>query len=143
MQVASVVTGVVGTGLAMWIMSRPMPTLWESFIRIMAMVGGGFVGVYALGMFTRRTHELGAILGVVTSFFVARFVQYLPFDIHYNGLGIFTVGSCIIVGYVSSLIIPWKRKPLRGLTVWDQISNEEAEARIAAVEAAGPEQAAG
>lgn len=137
MQVASVVTGAVGTGLAMWILSRPMPTLWESFIRIMAVVGGGFVGVYALGMFTRRTHELGAIIGVVASFFMAYFVQHLPFDVHYNGLGVITVGSCLITGYICSLILPWRRKPLRGLTVWDQITNEEAEARIKQAEEAG------
>ena len=134
MQVASIVTGVVGTGLAMWILSRPMPTLWESFMRIMAMVGGGFIGVYALGMFTRRTHELGAIIGVAASFIMAYLVQYLPFDIHYNGLSTITVGSCLIAGYLSSLIIPWKTKPLRGLTVWDQITNEEARARIAKME---------
>jgi len=135
MQVVSVVTGVVGTGLAMWLLSRPMPTLWESFQRIMSIVGGGFIGVYALGMFTRRTHELGAILGVIASFLFAYFVQYLPFDIHYIGLGSLNAFSCICVGYLSSLIIPWRRKPLRALTVWDQITNEEAEARIREIEA--------
>jgi len=41
--------------------------------------------------------------------------------------------SCIrVVGYGVSLMIPWRRKDLSGLTVWDQISNEEAEARIRA-----------
>ncbi len=134
MQLVSVVIGIVGTGLAMWLLSRPMPTLWESFQRIMAMIGGGFVGVYSLGMFTRRTHELGAILGVVASFFAAYFVQHLPFDIHYMGLGMIIQSVCLIVGYGSSLIIPWRRKPLSGLTVWDQISNEEAEARAAKIE---------
>ena len=134
MQVVSILVGAFGTGLAMWLLSRPMPTLWESFARIMAIVGGGFVGVYILGMFTRRSHELGAIIGVAVSFFMAYYVQKIPFDIHYSGLMIITVGSCVLSGYVSSLIIPWKRKELRGLTVWNQITNEEAEARIAAAE---------
>ena len=134
MQIVSVFTGILGTGLAMWLLTRPMPTLWESFIRIMSLVAGGLGGVYALGMFTRRTHELGAVCGVVASFLTAYFSQRLPFDIHYSGLGILNTAACIIVGYVTSLIIPRERKPLRGLTVWDQISNEEAEARAAKIE---------
>jgi hypothetical protein len=73
---------------------------------------------------------LGAIIGVLVSFFMAHYVQHLPFDIHYSGLSAIIVGSCMITGCVTSLIIPWRRKPLRGLTVWDQISNEEAEERI-------------
>ena len=36
--------------------------------------------------------------------------------------------------YVVSLIVPRPRKPLRGLTVWDQITNEEAEARAEKIE---------
>jgi SSS family transporter len=132
MQVVSVITGTIGTGLALWLLSMPLPTLWESFVRIMALIGGGFVGVYSLGMFTRRTHELGAIFGVVVSFFVAFYIQYLPWDIHYGGLSLIIVSSCMISGYLFSIIVPWKRKPLRGLTVWDQITNEEAEERIRA-----------
>jgi SSS family transporter len=134
MQIATVVAGAVGTAFAVWLLYQPLPTLWEGFVRVMAMVGGGFTGVYALGMFTRRTHELGAIIGVVTGFVVAYTVQHIPFEIHYTGLMPITVGSCIISGYVSSLIIPWKRKPLTGLTIWDQISDKEAQARITAVE---------
>ena len=134
MQIVTVVAGIFGTALAMWLLTRPMPTLWESFMRIMALVAGGLGGVYALGMFTRRTHELGAVCGVVASFLTAYFSQRLPFDIHYSGLGILNTAACIIVGYVTSLIIPRERKPLRGLTVWDQISNEEAEARAAKIE---------
>jgi SSS family transporter len=134
MQIVTVVSGLFGTGLAMWLLTRPMPTLWESFQRIMAMIAGGLGGVYTLGMFTRRAHEWGAICGVVASFFSAWFVQQLPFDVHYMGLGIINTVTCISVGYLSSLIIPCKPKPLRALTVWDQISNEEAEARIREIE---------
>lgn len=132
MQIFTVFSGVVGIGVALWLLNMPMPTLWESFLRITALFGGGFVGVYSLGMFTRRTHELGAILGVVVSCFVAYYIQRVTWDVHYGGLVIFIVGSCMLSGYVFSWIIPWKRKPLHGLTVWDQMTNEEAEARLKA-----------
>ena len=130
MQIVSLVSGFCGTGLALWLLSMPMPTLWETFTRIMALFGGGFIGVFALGMFTRRTHELGAIIGVFISAFVAFYIQYLPWVLHYGGLSVIIVSSCMVSGYLFSLIIPWKRKVLRGLTVWDMITDEEAQKRV-------------
>jgi solute:Na+ symporter, SSS family len=130
MQIFSLMAGTVGTGLALWLLSMPMPTLWETFLRIMALLGGGFAGVFGLGMFTRRTHELGAIIGVICSFIVAYFIQYVPWDIHYGGLGLIIVTTCMVPGYLFSLILPWKRKPLKGLTVWDKLTIDEAEARL-------------
>jgi SSS family solute:Na+ symporter len=136
MQIATVFSGVVGTGLALWLLSQPLPTLWEGFTRIMALVGGGFVGVFALGMFTRRANELGAIIGVIASFLAAYYSQQISMDIHYAGLAVITKGVCIIVGYCVSLLIPSKPRDLTGLTIWDQVSDEEAEARIQAIEQA-------
>ena len=78
--------------------------------------------------------ELGAILGVAVSFFAALYIQYLPWDIHYSGLSVIVVLSCMVSGYVFSLVIPWRTKPLRGLTIWDMITDEEAEERIRAAE---------
>lgn len=121
MQVVSLLSGALGTGMALWLLNMDLPTLWESFMRIMAFVGGGYVGVFILGMFTRRTHELGAIIGVLTSFVMAYFVNNSELAVHWSALSTFVVSSCIVTGYVSSLIIPWKRKDLTGLTVWDQV----------------------
>jgi SSS family transporter len=124
MQLISMLSGLVGTGIALFLLTMDMPTLWESFMRIMAYVGGGYVGIYILGMFTRRTHELGAIIGVITSFGVAYFVNNAELGVHWSGLSVVVVSSCVVTGYVSSLVIPWKRKDLAGLTVWDQIKEE-------------------
>jgi SSS family transporter len=124
MQVATFVSGLFGTGMALWLLSLPMPTLWETFTRIMALLGGGFGGVFILGMFTRRTHEIGAVIGVIVSCFVAYFIQFSELDIHWSGLGLLITLSCIVFGYFSSLIIPWKRKDLTGLTVWDQVKDQ-------------------
>lgn len=121
MQVISLLSGAIGTGMALWLLSMDMPTLWESFMRIMAYVGGGYVGVFILGMFTRRTHELGAICGVLVSFGMAYYINNAHFSVHWSALSVFVVMSCIITGYVFSLVIPWKRKDLTGLTIWDQV----------------------
>lgn len=121
MRIATVVTGIFGTAAAIWLLRAPMPTLWETFMRIMALVGGGFGGVFILGMFTRRTHELGAVTGVIASIITAYVLQFTDWDIHWSGLGALITLSCVVVGYVTSLIVPWERKDLTGLTVWDQV----------------------
>ena len=122
--------------MALWLLTMDLPTLWEAFMRIMAYIGGGFGGIFILGMFTRRAHEVGAILGVIASFGMAWYFNNSDLSVHYSALTLLITGSCIVVGYVSSLIIPWKRKPLAGLTVWDQledqVDDEELEKKLAA-----------
>lgn len=130
MQISTVVSGVIGTGMALWLLTMDLPTLWEAFMRIMAYIGGGFGGIFILGMFTRRTHELGAILGVVTSFGMAWYFNNSDLSVHYSALGLFITLSCVVVGYASSLIIPWKRRPLAGLTVWDQLEDQVDDAAL-------------
>lgn len=127
MQVVSLLTGLIGTGIAIWLLNMDLPTLWESFMRIMAFVGGGFAGVYILGMFTQRTHELGAIIGVISSFGCAYYLNIAHIGVHWSALSVLVVTSCVATGYLSSLIIPWKRKNLVGLTVWDQIRDADSE----------------
>lgn len=121
MKIGTVCTGAVGTAAALWLLSMPMPTLWETFNRIMALLAGGFGGVFILGFFTRRANMAGAIVGVVTSAVVAYFLQFGTLDVHWSTLGIFIILTCVIVGYVASLCIPSQPKDLTGLTVWNLV----------------------
>jgi Na+/proline symporter len=131
MQALSFIAGLLGTGMAIFLLYARMPTLFEGFVKIMALIGGGFVGVYSLGMFTRRANLPGAVLGVIASYIVAWMIKLhtVAIPIHWSAWGLFTTVSCIVSGYVFSLIIPYKNGDLTGLTVWDQITDEEAEAR--------------
>jgi SSS family solute:Na+ symporter len=132
MQALSFVAGLIGTGMAIFLLSAKLPTLFEGFVKIMALIGGGFVGVYSLGMFTRRANLPGAVLGVVSSYVMAWSIKLfaVAIPIHWSAWGLFTTVSCIFFGYIFSLIIPYKNGDLTGLTVWDQLSDEEAEARL-------------
>lgn len=122
MQVTTLVAGAIGTAIAVWLLSAPLPTLWETMMRIMALLGGGFGGVFILGMMTRRANQNGAIVGVVTAFFVAYFLQTTEVPIHYAGLGSLITLSCVVVGYLASLVLPGPQKDLTGLTVWNLVS---------------------
>ena len=81
------------------------------------LLGGGFGGVYTLGMFTRRANWQGALVGIVGSIFVTLAVRAYT-DIHvllYTGVAII---SCIVIGYIVSLFFPMQTKSLHGLTVF-------------------------
>jgi Na+/proline symporter len=128
MQVATLVSGVIGTGIAILLLNMEMPTLWESFQRIMSYVGGGFGAVFILGMFTRRTNEFGAIAGAVGGFIAAYYFNNSEWDIHYSGLGILIMGSSILFGYLVSLVTPGRKIDLKGLTIFDQVKEIRSEA---------------
>jgi SSS family transporter len=127
MQVVTVISGFIGTGVALWLVSMDMPTLWESFVRIMSYVGGGFGAVFILGMFTRRTHEYGAIFGVVAGYGMAMYLNSSSFNVHYSALGLIITMFSVVGGYVFSLIVPCKAKPLTGLTIFDQVEDRVSE----------------
>ena len=56
---------------------------------------------------------VGAVASVIALYLVQRYTTVSLFL--YGAIGILT---CCIVGYLASLIIPAKRKPLEGLTVY-------------------------
>ena len=125
MQVATIFSGIFGTGIAIYLLNSSLPSMWEGFTRIMSLVGGGFGAVFALGMFTRRCNEYGAIAAIITATSVNLYLQNASFYIHYSGLGIITMLTAMISGYGFSFIFPGEKKELKGLTVWDQISDKE------------------
>ena len=131
MQIATLASGVIGTTIAIVLLNMEMPTLWESFQRIMSYVGGGFGAVFILGMFTRRTNEIGAIAGAIGGFVAAYYFNNSEWDIHYSGLGILIMGSSILTGYLVSLVTPSRNIDLKGLTIFDQVKNLKSETKDA------------
>ena len=101
--------GVMGTGVASYLASHHIPSLWDEFLKIIALVGGGFPGVFALGLLTRRAHSSGVIIGTLASIGVTWAVQ------HYTSTSVFlhgfvAVGSCMLIGYVASWLLPDRKR---------------------------------
>lgn len=97
--------GVVGICMASFLASHHIPSLWDEFLKMIALVGGGFPGVFALGLLTRRAHSSGVIVGALASIGVTWWVQ------HYTATSVFlhgfvAVSSCIVIGYAASLVLP-------------------------------------
>ena len=109
--------GVLGTGSAVLMAVLNSPSMWDQYMKVIGLFGGGLAGLFALGIFTRRTHAAGAIAGFLASAVVLYLVaaHETVHGLLYAAVGI---TSCVLVGYVASLLIPARRPDLAGLTIF-------------------------
>jgi Na+/proline symporter len=117
MKILSYVVGSIATGVAAWLAEMPMRSLMETWTTIASLCGAGFVGVYTLGMFSRRANGAGALIGAISSVIVTILIkEYTP--LHWTLYTPLAVVTCMVVGYVASLLSPSPRRNLDGLTAF-------------------------
>jgi SSS family transporter len=123
MKLASIIVGFIGTCTALYMAKMEIISMFKTWNLVCALIGGGFIGIYILGMFTKRANTIGVITGALTSIVVTIAVQrWSGFHwISYQPIAIF---SCFIVGYITSLLTPAHTKNLDGLTVFTKKSSE-------------------
>jgi len=120
LRVARVVTltaGAIGTIGAIMVAGLGVRSLLDLFFEIMGLFGGSLAGLFILGIFTRRAHGRGALIGAGVSAAVLYLVKTCT-PVHfflYAGIGL---GVCVAVGYLASVLIPSKRKSMAGLTLY-------------------------
>ncbi|MCP4643338.1 MAG: sodium/solute symporter [bacterium] len=116
-RVLTVIVGVLGTGMALIMAVSDIQSLWQHYMKIIGLFGGGLAGLFALGIFTRRGSGAGALLGAAAGACVLFYVQRgtnISFLL-YSTIGI-TVS--LSVGYVASMFLPGDGRDLAGLTWW-------------------------
>lgn len=116
----TVLTGIAGTSLALYLSTMDIRSLWDKFIELMALLGGGFAGIYALGMFTRRANYQGCVIGIIASIILTVLTKFYT-PLHVLMYGFISTSGCMIFGYLGSLFFPAPTQSLRGLTIFDQI----------------------
>jgi transporter, SSS family len=119
-RITTVIAGVVATAMAAFIASLNVASLWDQYLKLLALIGGGFPGVFGLGFLTRRANAPGVLTGAVASIVVTWWVQ------NFTTLSVFlhafiAIVTCMVVGYIASLVLGRRPDPvsLRGLTLWD------------------------
>lgn len=112
-----VLIGITGTGTAWLLASMDIRSLFDHFNMIMGMLGGSLAGVFALGVFTRRANGPGALIGAVAGTVLVLMVKFGT-DVNFYLYGPIGVGSCMVIGYTASLLLPGSRRGLDGLTVY-------------------------
>jgi len=111
----TVILGVTATIVGLLMASYEIKSLWDLFTKILGLFGGSLAGLFALGIFTRRAHGWGALVGAMASAVVLFAVQFTSIHFFlYAGIGI---AVCFVVGYIASLLIPAKPKDTQGLTI--------------------------
>lgn len=117
---ATAAAGAIATVVAIYLAWRGAASLWDEYLKLIALIGGGFPGVFALGLLTRRANSNGVIVGALTSVVVTWVVQnYTATSAFLHGF--VAVASCVIVGYIASLVFSARaeKRDLAGLTLWD------------------------
>lgn len=115
-----VAAGLLGIGLAM-AMTR-IHSMADAAFEFVSLVGGGVLGMYLLGILTRRASARGVYIGVVTAVALILWayfcgpgktgISWLPrFPLH--GLWVGLMGNVVVfaVGYAASLLLPNSLRP--------------------------------
>lgn len=119
MKLAWATTAAVGglaTIIALIMAGMNIKSLWLTFAALMALIGGGFPGIFALGILTRRANAPGVTIGLLASIVITFAVK------RYTATNVFlftsvAVGSCMVIGYAASLFFARPAKSLAGLTI--------------------------
>jgi SSS family transporter len=117
---ATFAAGLLAMIMALYIASLNVQSLWDQYLQLLALIGGGLPGVFALGLLTRKANSNGVLIGLLVSILITWAVQHYT---HISSFlhGFVAIASTIVIGYVASLLIPTKDKShLKGLTVWDR-----------------------
>ena len=118
----TLVSGLAGIGTAVWMASATMGSIWDLATMLSSLIGNGIVGLFALGLLTRRAHQTGALLGVVCGMAAVWWLQRdgaITFWL-YTAVGMTVT---VTVGYLSSLVLPGRIPPLAGLTLFTLKNN--------------------
>ena len=119
--------GILATTIGLLMATIEIASLFDFFLELLGLLGSSLAGLFALGIFTRRAHSSGALIGACTSAVVLYLVSAFT-AIHfflYASIGILT---CFAVGYIISHLLPNPGSQLNGLTIYtlrDRLPNND------------------
>lgn len=116
-EVATILAGLIGIGTALLLATADIKSALDTSFVLIGLLGGGFAGCYALGMFTRRTNWQGAFIGVGASL-VLTFTAWMFNVVHPYFYIVIAILTCIVVGYAASYLFPAPKQSLLGLTIY-------------------------
>jgi SSS family transporter len=116
-RIVTVIIGLLGIGFALAMAHTDVKSLWDEFAFFLGLFGGGLAGVFLLAIFTRKSHGVGAAIGLVGSGCVQFFLKTTT-DMNQWFFAFTGLGACLVIGYVASLIIPADKKDDDGLTIY-------------------------
>lgn len=115
-QLATLVSGVLGTTAALVLARADVKSLWDTFMGVIGLFGGPMGGLFILGMFTRRANGRGAVIGALASAVLVAVVQRATSVnvVLHTAVGL---GGCVAIGYLGSLMFPARADNAEGLSI--------------------------
>jgi SSS family transporter len=110
------IVGLVGTAMAIVLAKADVRSLWEAFLAVVGLFGGTISGLFLLGVFSRRAHGAGALVGGLASVVLVGCVYFLQLTSIWLYALIGAV-SCVLLGWLASLVLPGPRIAPVGLTI--------------------------
>lgn len=116
-RILTAVVGAAGTLAAIYLSKADITSIWDLAQMVVTLISCGVVGVFMLGLFTKRANEAGTFIGIILGLAVVVTLKYTsPVSLWLYG----AIGSTVtfVTGYAFSFVLPSKVKPLDGLTVF-------------------------
>jgi len=106
-----IVAGVAGTALAIVMAKSQIESAFATFNAMIGLTAGSLGGLFALGIFTRSAHSLGAFWGAVAGFVSVAALYWFKAPVSgllYAAIGF---GVCFVVGIIVSRLLPGRGDP--------------------------------
>ncbi|MFQ5335301.1 MAG: sodium:solute symporter, partial [Flavobacteriales bacterium] len=113
----SAIVGIAATVIALLMARFDIKSMFDLWMNILALIGGGFGGVFLLGIFTRRANAKGVIIGAICSIVATVLVKYYT-EVHFMLYTTVAVGTCVIAGWLTSLLFHRPAHTLEKLTIY-------------------------
>ncbi|TDE14689.1 sodium:solute symporter family transporter [Dyadobacter psychrotolerans] len=109
--------GIFVTCIALYMAHKGVSSLWDKFNTILGLFTGCIGGAFILGIFTKRANGNGVMTGMAISCVTQIMIQQYT-DIHLLMYAFTGLVSCVIFGYLFSLLFPTKQH-IKGLTMYE------------------------
>lgn len=115
-RILTLVVGLIGIGVALFLADFKTPSIWDLANRIISFITSATIGIFALGLFSRKANEIGVIAGILAGMASTYLLkEYTPLSYWFYPL----TGSAVtyLVGVTVSLLTGGNRKAIEGLTL--------------------------
>lgn len=106
----TVVFGILGTGAAALLAGMDVSSIFDQYMRILGLTGGGLAGLLALGIASKRANGVGGLIGAIVSGVVVYGISTYT-ELHAFLFGMTGFITSFAVGWIASL--PFTGKKLR------------------------------
>ncbi len=115
-RILTLVVGGLGIAAALFLADFKTPSIWDLANRLITFITSATLGIFALGLFSRKANEIGVIAGIIAGMASTYYLKnYTAMSYWFYPL----TGSAVTyaVGVAVSLLTGGNQKPIQGLTL--------------------------